>query len=47
MAFQIIYRLWKNGKKKGILFPADRNILIDQTKRNDFKHRKDRMAGNP
>lgn len=43
-AFQIIYRLWKNGKKKRILFLADRNVLIDQTKRNDFKHFKDRMT---
>jgi type I restriction enzyme R subunit len=43
-AFQIIYRLWKNGRKKRILFLADRNILIDQTKRNDFKHFKDRMT---
>lgn len=43
-AFQIIYRLWKSGRKKRILFLADRNVLIDQTKRNDFKHFKDRMA---
>lgn len=43
-AFQIIYRLWKNGRKKRILFLADRNILIDQTKRKDFKHFKDRMT---
>jgi type I restriction enzyme R subunit len=43
-AFQIIYRLWKNGRKKRILYLADRNILIDQTKRNDFKHFKDRMT---
>ncbi len=43
-AFQIIYRLWKNGVKKRILFLADRNILIDQTKRNDFKHFKDKMT---
>ncbi|OGS21405.1 MAG: restriction endonuclease [Elusimicrobia bacterium RIFOXYA2_FULL_39_19] len=43
-AFQIIYRLWKNGIKKRILFLADRNILIDQTKRNDFKHFKDKMT---
>ena len=43
-AFQIIYRLWKNGRKKRILFLADRNVLIDQTKRNDFKHFKDRMT---
>jgi len=43
-AFQIIYRLWKNGRKKRILFLADRNVLIDQTKRGDFKHFKDRMT---
>ncbi|MGN7410616.1 EcoAI/FtnUII family type I restriction enzme subunit R [Sporosarcina sp. SAFN-010] len=36
-AFQIIYRLWKAGKKKKVLFLADRNILIDQTMTNDFK----------
>jgi len=43
-AFQIIYRLWKSGTKKRILFLADRNALIDQTKRGDFKHFKDRMT---
>ena len=36
-AFQIIWRLWKSGKKKRILFLVDRNILADQTKTNDFK----------
>ncbi len=36
-AFQIIWRLWKARKKKRILFLADRNILIDQAKVNDFK----------
>jgi len=36
-AFQIIWRLWKAGVKKRILFLADRNILIDQAKTNDFK----------
>jgi type I restriction enzyme R subunit len=36
-AFQIVWRLWKAGVKKRILFLADRNILIDQTKTNDFK----------
>ena len=36
-AFQIIWRLWKSGRKKRILFLADRNILVDQTKNNDFK----------
>ncbi len=43
-AFQIIYRLWKSGRKKRILFLADRNILLDQTKRKDFKHFKDHMT---
>lgn len=37
MAFQIIYRLWKAGIKKKILFLADRNILVDQTISGDFK----------
>jgi len=36
-AFQLIWRLWKSGKAKRILFLADRNILVDQTKSNDFK----------
>ncbi len=36
-AFQIIWRLWKAGVKKRILFLADRNILVDQTRTNDFK----------
>ena len=36
-AFQIIWRLWKSRARKRILFLADRNILIDQTKTNDFK----------
>ncbi|MEP7217975.1 MAG: DEAD/DEAH box helicase family protein [Bacteroidota bacterium] len=36
-AFQIIWRLWKSRAKKRILFLADRNILVDQTKQNDFK----------
>jgi type I restriction enzyme R subunit len=35
--FQIIWRLWKAGVKKRILFLADRNILVDQTRTNDFK----------
>lgn len=43
-AFQIIYRLWKSGAKKRILFLADRNALIDQTRRGDFKHFKDKMT---
>jgi type I restriction enzyme R subunit len=36
-AFQIIWRLWRSGAKKRILFLVDRNILADQTKTNDFK----------
>ena len=36
-AFQIMYRLWKAKKKKRILFLADRNILVDQARLNDFK----------
>ena len=43
-AFQIIHRLWKSGAKKRILFLADRNALIDQTRRGDFKHFKDVMT---
>src|SRR5437879_9786291 len=37
VAIQIIWRLWKAGVKKLILFLADRNILVDQTRVNDFK----------
>lgn len=36
-AFQIIWRLWKAQQCKRVLFLADRNILVDQTKNNDFK----------
>jgi type I restriction enzyme R subunit len=36
-AFQIIWRLWKVGRKKRILFLAGRNVLIDQTMVNDFR----------
>ena len=36
-AFQIMWRLWKAKKKKRILFLADRNILVDQARTNDFK----------
>ena len=43
-AFQIIHRLWKVGAKKRILFLADRTGLIDQTRRGDFKHFKDKMT---
>lgn len=37
MTFQMIYRLWKSGLKRKILFLADRNVLIDQTMTGDFK----------
>lgn len=39
-AAQIIWRYWKapSDKQRRILFLADRNILVDQTKSNDFKH---------
>ncbi|MDV3797519.1 restriction endonuclease [Elizabethkingia anophelis] len=43
-AFQIVHRLWKSKTKKRVLFLADRNALIDQTKRGDFKHFKDKMT---
>jgi type I restriction enzyme R subunit len=36
-AFQIVWRLWKAGQKKRILFLADRNVLVDQTMVNDFR----------
>lgn len=35
-AFQIVYRLLQSGKKKKILYLADRNILVDQTIAGDF-----------
>ena len=35
-AFNIIWRLWKSGIKKRILFLADRNALLNQTKNGDF-----------
>jgi type I restriction enzyme R subunit len=43
-AFQIAHRLWKSGAKKRILFLADRNALIDQAQRGDFKHFRDKMT---
>ncbi len=43
-AFNIIYRLWKSGTKKRILFLADRTALIDQTRRGDFRHFGDKMT---
>ncbi len=44
MAFQIIWRLWKAGLKKKILYLADRNILVDQTIIGDFKPFKNSMT---
>lgn len=35
-AFQIVYRLLKSGMKRKVLYLADRNILIDQSKDQDF-----------
>ncbi|AFK02673.1 EcoEI R domain protein [Emticicia oligotrophica DSM 17448] len=43
-AFQIAYILWKASVKKRILFLADRTALIDQTRKGDFKHFKDKMT---
>lgn len=43
-AFQIIWRLWKAGIKKRILFLADRKALIGQTFTNDFAPFKDKMT---
>ena len=43
-AFQIIFRLWKSGCKKRILYLADRTNLITQTKKGDFKHFKDKLT---
>lgn len=37
-AGQIMWRLWKSGNAKRVLFLADRNILVDQAKINDLKH---------
>lgn len=36
-AFQIIHRLHESGLAKRILYVADRNILIDQSMKQDFK----------
>ena len=43
-AFQIIWRLWKSGAKKRVLFLVDRNILANQTMIGDFKPFKGRMV---
>lgn len=37
VAFQTIWRLKKAGLAKKVLYLADRNILVDQPKNNDFK----------
>lgn len=47
VAFQIIWRLWKAGVKKRILFLADRNILVNQTRVNDFKPFGSKMTDQP
>ena len=44
VAFQIIHRLWTSRTKQRILFLADRNALIDQTRRGDFRHFKNKMT---
>lgn len=43
-AYQIVYRLWKAGIKKRILFLADRNALLTQTKNGDFRHFNDKIT---
>ena len=35
-AFQIVYRLLQSGMKRKVLYLADRNILVDQTRQQDF-----------
>jgi type I restriction enzyme R subunit len=44
VAAQIINKLWKSRLKKRILFLADRNILINQARNNDFKQFKGAMT---
>lgn len=36
-AFQIVYRLFKAGLVKKVLYLADRNVLVDQSIQQDFK----------
>lgn len=43
-AFQIIWRLSQVGRCQRILYLADRNVLIDQTRVNDFKPFGQRMT---
>jgi Type III restriction enzyme, res subunit len=35
-AFQMIWGVWKAERKKAILFLADRKVVVDQTRVNDF-----------
>lgn len=42
-AFQMVYKLFKSGMKKRILYLADRNILVDQTIIGDFKPLQDNI----
>ena len=49
-AFQIIWRLWKAKQRKRILFLADRNILVDQSRTGDFQpfgQAMTKITGNP
>jgi len=43
-AFQIIHRLKESRCKRRILFLADRNALIDQAQKGDFRHFKKKMT---
>lgn len=43
-AFQIMWRLWKAGRVRRVLFLADRNILVDQARVNDFRPFGDKMT---
>ena len=36
-AFQFLYRMWQRKKNLKVLYLADRNILIDQTIKKDYK----------
>jgi type I restriction enzyme R subunit len=42
-AFQIIWRIWKSGTNKRILFLADRKILVDDPIRKYFSPLKDKV----
>src|SRR5699024_11183392 len=43
-AFQIVYRLLKAGIKHRVLYLADRNILVDQARLNDFSPLSDKIT---